>query len=429
MLDDDGKLERKADMFHKRTIKQQRSVDSVDTASEALAVCIGEKACVDLDFMASLMGSSEKIPQIVEDLKGVIYKEPNSGPFDLQDGGEHWAKGWQTADEYLSGNVRQKLRTAQRVAARDPFFAGNVDALIAAQPKDLEASEIEVRLGATWLDKKYIEQFMYETFETPRYLRGQIEISYVPYTAEWQVSRKSMVRYNDVAAFTTYGTDRASAYRLLEDTLNLRDIRIYDTIGDADGRERRVLNAKETTLAAQKQQLIRDAFKDWIWKDPERRETLVRQYNEEMNSTRPREYDGSHIVFSGMNPEIALREHQKNAIAHVLYGGNTLLAHEVGAGKTFEMVASAMESKRLGLCQKSIFVVPNHLTEQWASEFLRLYPSANILVTTKKDFETHNRKKFCARIATGDYDAVIIGHSQFERIPISPERQERLLHQ
>ena len=429
VLDDGGKLERKADMFHKRTIKQQRSVDSVDTASEALAVCIGEKACVDLDFMASLMGSSEKIPQIVEDLKGVIYKEPNSGPFDLQDGGEHWAKGWQTADEYLSGNVRQKLRTAQRVAARDPFFAGNVDALIAAQPKDLEASEIEVRLGVTWLDKKYIEQFMYETFETPRYLRGQIEISYVPYTAEWQVSRKSMVRYNDVAAFTTYGTDRASAYRLLEDALNLRDIRIYDTIEDADGRERRVLNAKETTLAAQKQQLIRDAFKDWIWKDPERRETLVRQYNEEMNSTRPREYDGSHIVFSGMNPKITLREHQKNAIAHVLYGGNTLLAHEVGAGKTFEMVASAMESKRLGLCQKSIFVVPNHLTEQWASEFLRLYPSANILVTTKKDFETHNRKKFCARIATGDYDAVIIGHSQFERIPISPERQERLLHQ
>ena len=429
VLDDDGKLERKADMFHKRTIKQQRSVDSVDTASEALAVCIGEKACVDLDFMATLMGGSEKIPQIVEDLKGVIYKEPNSGPFDLQDGGEHWAKGWQTADEYLSGNVRQKLRTAQRVAARDPFFAGNVDALIAAQPKDLEASEIEVRLGVTWLDKKYIEQFMYETFETPRYLRGQIEISYVPYTAEWQVSRKSMVRYNDVAAFTTYGTDRASAYRLLEDALNLRDIRIYDTIEDADGRERRVLNAKETTLAAQKQQLIRDAFKDWIWKDPERRETLVRQYNEEMNSTRPREYDGSHIVFSGMNPEISLREHQKNAIAHVLYGGNTLLAHEVGAGKTFEMVASAMESKRLGLCQKSIFVVPNHLTEQWASEFLRLYPSANILVTTKKDFETHNRKKFCARIATGDYDAVIIGHSQFERIPISPERQERLLHQ
>ena len=414
VIDEDGKLERKADMFTKRTIKPHQAVATVDTASEALAVSISEKACVDMEYMAQLTGKSQE--ELIDELHGVIFLDPVRGE-------------WQTADEYLSGNVRQKLRTAQRVAARDPFFAGNVDALIAAQPKDLEASEIEVRLGATWLDKKYIEQFMYETFETPRYLRGQIEISYVPYTAEWQVSRKSMVRYNDVAAFTTYGTDRASAYRLLEDALNLRDIRIYDTIEDADGRERRVLNAKETTLAAQKQQLIRDAFKDWIWKDPERRETLVRQYNEEMNSTRPREYDGSHIVFSGMNPEITLREHQKNAIAHVLYGGNTLLAHEVGAGKTFEMVASAMESKRLGLCQKSIFVVPNHLTEQWASEFLRLYPSANILVTTKKDFETHNRKKFCARIATGDYDAVIIGHSQFERIPISPERQEQLLHQ
>ena len=429
VLDDDGKLKRKADMFHKRTIKQQTRVETVDTASEALAVCIGEKACVDLGFMASLMGGSDKIPQIVEDLKGVIYKDPTTGAFDLEDGGTNWSKGWQTADEYLSGNVRQKLRTAQRAAERDPFFDGNVDALIAAQPKDLEASEIEVRLGATWIDKKYIQQFMYETFETPRYLRGTIEVNYVPYTAEWQVSGKNSVRYNDVAAYTTYGTDRANAYRLLEDALNLRDIRIYDTVEDADGRERRVLNAKETTLAAQKQQLIKDAFKDWIWKDPERRETLVRQYNEEMNSTRPREYDGSHIVFSGMNPEITLREHQKNAIAHVLYGGNTLLAHEVGAGKTFEMVAAAMESKRLGLCQKSIFVVPNHLTDQWAAEFLRLYPSANILVTTKKDFETRNRKKFCARIATGDYDAVIIGHSQFEKIPISPERQERLLRQ
>ncbi len=429
VLDDDGKLKRKADMFNKRTIKQQNRVESVDTASEALAVSIGEKACVDLGFMASLMGGSDKIPQIVEDLKGVIYKDPNTGAFDLEDGGTNWHKGWQTADEYLSGNVRQKLRVAQRAAEQDPFFAGNVDALVAAQPKDLEASEIEVRLGATWIDKKYIQQFMYETFETPRYLRGTIEVSYVPYTAEWQVSSKNSVRYNDVAAYTTYGTDRANAYRLLEDALNLRDIRIYDTIEDADGRERRVLNAKETTLAAQKQQLIKDAFKDWIWKDPQRRETLVRQYNEEMNSTRPREYDGSHIVFSGMNPAITLREHQKNAIAHVLYGGNTLLAHEVGAGKTFEMVAAAMESKRLGLCQKSIFVVPNHLTDQWAAEFLRLYPSANILVTTKKDFETRNRKKFCARIATGDYDAVIIGHSQFERIPISPERQQRLLSQ
>ena len=429
VLDDDGKLKHKADMFTKRTIKQQRRVERVDTASEALAVCIGEKAHVDLGFMASLMGGSEKIPQIVEDLNGVIYKDPRTGPFDWEDGGEHWNKGWQTADEYLSGNVRQKLRTAQRAAEKDHFFDQNVSALTAAQPKDLEASEIEVRLGATWLDKMYIQQFMYETFKTPVYLRNQIQVHYSPYTAEWQLSGKTMPRRNDIAAYTTYGTDRANAYRLLEDALNLRDVRIYDTVEDANGHERRVLNAKETTLAAQKQQLIKDAFKDWIWKDPERRETLVRQYNEEMNSTRPREYDGSHIVFSGMNPEITLREHQKNAIAHVLYGGNTLLAHEVGAGKTFEMVAAAMESKRLGLCSKSIFVVPNHLTDQWASEFLRLYPSANILVTTKKDFETHNRKKFCARIATGDYDAVIIGHSQFERIPISVERQEHLLRQ
>ncbi len=429
VLDDNGKLKRKADMFHKRTIKQQNRIETVDTASEALAVSIGEKACVDLGFMASLMGGSDKIPQIVEDLKGVIYKDPTTGAFDLGVGGTNWQRGWQTADEYLSGNVRQKLRIAQKAAEHDSFFAGNVDALTAAQPKDLDASEIEVRLGATWIDKKYIQQFMHETFDTPRYLRRSIEVSYVPYTAEWQISNKNSIRYNDVAAYTTYGTDRANAYRLLEDALNLRDIRIYDTVEDADGRERRVLNAKETTLAAQKQQLIKDAFKDWIFKDPERRETLVRQYNEEMNSTRPREYDGSHIVFSVMNPEITLREHQKNAIAHVLYGGNTLLAHEVGAGKTFEMVAAAMESKRLGLCQKSIFVVPNHLTDQWAAEFLRLYPSANILVTTKKDFETRNRKKFCARIATGDYDAVIIGHSQFERIPISSERQERLLRQ
>ncbi|MCH5278359.1 MAG: DEAD/DEAH box helicase family protein [Christensenellaceae bacterium] len=429
VLDDDGKLKRKADMFHKRTIKQQNRIETVDTASEALAVSIGEKACVDLGFMASLMGGSEKIPQIVEDLKGVIYKDPTTGAFDLGAGGTNWQRGWQTADEYLSGNVRRNLRIAQKAAEHDSFFAGNVDALTAAQPKDLDASEIEVRLGATWIDRKYIQQFMYETFDTPRYLRRSIEVSYVPYTAEWQISNKNSIRYNDVAAYTTYGTDRANAYRLLEDALNLRDIRIYDTVEDADGRERRVLNAKETTLAAQKQQLIKDAFKDWIFKDPERRETLVRQYNEEMNSTRPREYDGSHIVFSGMNPEITLREHQKNASAHVLYGGNTLLAHEVGAGKTFEMVAAAMESKRLGLCQKSIFVVPNHLTDQWAAEFLRLYPSANILVTTKKDFETRNRKKFCARIATVDYDAVIIGHSQFERIPISSERQEQLLRQ
>ncbi|MDD3822208.1 MAG: SNF2-related protein [Sphaerochaetaceae bacterium] len=429
VLDDDNNFKRKADMFTKRTIRQQRSVTSVDTAAEALAVSIGERACVDLGFMASLMGGSEKIPQIVEDLHGVIYKTPGSGPFDLEAGGAYWAQGWQTADEYLSGNVRQKLREAKRAAEQDPLFQINVSALEKAQPKDLDASEIEVRLGATWIDKEYIQQFMEETFDTPWHLRRNIQVHYSAFTAEWNITGKSSVGYNNIAATVTYGTERANAYRILEDSLNLRDVRIYDTIEDADGKERRVLNAKETTLAAQKQQAIRDAFKDWIWRDPERRQTLVRQYNEEMNSTRPREYDGSHIVFSGMNPEITLREHQKNAIAHVLYGGNTLLAHEVGAGKTFEMVAACMESKRLGLSQKSIFVVPNHLTEQWASEFLRLYPSANLLVTTRKDFETRNRKKFCARIATGDYDAVIIGHSQFERIPISAERQERLLQE
>ena len=347
--------------------------------------------------------------ELAGELQGVIFRVP--GQLE-QDGTPHFV----TADEYLSGNVRRKLRQAQRAAQQDPSFAVNVEALTAAQPKDLDASEIEVRLGATWIDKEYIQQFMYETFNTPFYLQRSIEVNYSSFTAEWQIKGKSSVSYNDVAAYTTYGTSRANAYKILEDSLNLRDVRIYDTIEDADGKERRVLNAKETTLAAQKQQAIREAFRDWIWRDPERRQTLVRQYNEEMNSTRPREYDGSHITFGGMNPAITLREHQKSAIAHVLYGGNTLLAHEVGAGKTFEMVAAAMEAKRLGLCQKSLFVVPNHLTEQWASEFLRLYPSANILVTTKKDFETHNRKKFCARIATGDYDAIIMGHSQFERI-------------
>ena len=419
VLDEDGKLERKADMFTKRTIKPHEAVTSVDTASEALAVSIAEKARVDMEYMAQLTG--KPMEEIAVELSGVIFKDPAYGDDPLS--------GWQTADEYLSGKVRQKLREAQRAAQRDPAYLPNVEALKAAQPKDLDASEIEVRLGATWIDKEYIRQFMYETFDTPRYLRGTIDVNYAAFTAEWQITGKTSISYNNIAAYTTYGTDRANAYRILEDSLNLRDVRIYDTIEDAEGRERRVLNAKETTLAAQKQQAIREAFKDWIWKDPERRQALVRQYNEEMNGIRPREYDGSHIVFSGMNPEITLREHQKSAIAHVLYGGNTLLAHEVGAGKTFEMVAAAMESKRLGLCQKSIFVVPNHLTEQWASEFLRLYPSANILVTTKKDFETRNRKKFCARIATGDYDAIIIGHSQFERIPISRERQERLLQE
>ena len=420
VIDENGKLERKADMFTKRTIKPHQAVAAVDTASEALAVSISEKACVDMDYMSQLTGKTKE--ELAGELQGVIFRVP--GQLE-QDGTPHYV----TADEYLSGNVRRKLRQAQRAAQQDPVYAVNVEALTAAQPKDLDASEIEVRLGATWIDKEYIQQFMYETFNTPFYLQRSIEVNYSSFTAEWQIKGKSSVSYNDVAAYTTYGTSRANAYKILEDSLNLRDVRIYDTVEDADGRERRVLNAKETTLAAQKQQAIREAFRDWIWRDPERRQTLVRQYNEEMNSTRPREYDGSHITFGGMNPAITLRDHQLGAIAHVLYGGNTLLAHEVGAGKTFEMVAAAMESKRLGLCQKSLFVVPNHLTEQWASEFLRLYPSAKILVTTKKDFETHNRKKFCARIATGDYDAVIIGHSQFEKIPISRERQERLLYE
>lgn len=401
VLDENGKLERKADMFSKRTIKQHRNVESVDTAVEALAISIGERSCVDLGFMASLMGGSDKIPQIVEDLKGVIYKDPATGPFDLESGGTHWHQGWQTADAYLSGNVRQKLRQAQRAAEQYPEFQINVEALEKAQPVDLEASEIEVRLGATWIDKKYIQQFMEETFNPPYYLRDRIQVNYSPYTAEWQITGKTAVGSNNVAANTTYGTDHANTYRLLEDALNLRDIRIYDTIEDVDGKEKRVLNAKETTLAAQKQQVIRDAFKVWIWKDPERRQTLVQQYNEEMNSTRPREYDGSHIVFSGMNPEITLRDHQRSAIAHVLYGGNTLLAHEVGAGKTFEMVAAAMESKRLGLCNKSMFVVPNHLTEQWASEFLRLYPSANILVTTKRTLRPITTKSSAPALRLG----------------------------
>ena len=420
VLDEDGRLERKADMFTKRTIKPHEAVTTVDTASEALAVSISEKACVDMAYMEQLTGKTGE--ELADELRGVIFRVPGQTE---PDGTPHYV----TADEYLSGNVRRKLRQAQRAAEQDPAFAVNVEALTAAQPKDLDASEIEVRLGATWIDKEYIQQFMYETFDTPFYLQRSIEVHYSAFTAEWQISGKNAVGQRDVAAYTTYGTSRANAYKILEDSLNLRDVRIYDTVEDADGKERRVLNAKETTLAAQKQQAIREAFKDWIWRDPERRQALVRQYNEEMNATRPREYDGSHIVFGGMNPAITLQEHQKNAIAHVLYGGNTLLAHEVGAGKTFEMVGAAMEAKRLGLCQKSLFVVPNHLTEQWASEFLRLYPSANILVTTKKDFEKHNRKKFCARIATGDYDAIIMGHSQFEKIPISKERQERLLHE
>ena len=412
-LDEDKNLKRKADMFTRRTIRAHEAVTSVDTASEALALSISEKACVDMAYMAQLTGKNEDA--LASDLRGVIFRNPEN-------------KRWETADEYLSGNVREKLRIAQ--SAQNLFegdYAGNVEALKAAQPRDLDASEIEVRLGATWIDPSYIREFMWETFETPFYQQRMIDVTYSAFTAEWNIRNKNAVSYSNIAAYMTYGTERANAYKILEDTLNLRDVRIYDTKHDADGRERRVLNSKETTLAQQKQQAIRDAFRDWIWRDPDRRHTLVARYNELFNSTRPREYDGSHITFAGMNPEIRLREHQLNAVAHVLYGGNTLLAHEVGAGKTFEMVAAAMESKRLGLCHKSLFVVPNHLTEQWSGEFLRLYPSANILVATKKDFEPKNRKKFCARIATGEYDAVIIGHSQFEKIPVSMERQQRLL--
>jgi len=420
VIDEDGNMERKADMFTKRTIKQQRVVTSVDTASEALALSIAEKARVDMDYMASLTGKTPEV--LADELRGVIFRLPKPASMDEN-------PCYVTSDEYLSGNVREKLREAERTLAVSDVFQPNVEALKAAQPKDLDASEIEVRLGATWIGKEYIQEFMYELLNPPSYLRNNIQVNYAEFTTEWNITGKNSVGYNNVAAYVTYGTERANAYRMLEDTLNLRDVRIYDTVTDPDGKERRVLNSKETTLAQQKQQAIKDAFRDWIWKDPERRQTLTKKYNELFNSCRPREYDGRHITFSGINPEITLREHQLNAVAHILYGGNTLLAHEVGAGKTFEMVAAAMESKRLGLCQKSLFAVPNHLTEQWASEFLRLYPSANILVATKKDFETRNRKKFCARIATGDYDAVIIGHSQFEKIPVSVERQEHLLEE
>jgi len=409
VLNEQGGLARKADMFTKRTIRQQTTIMHVDTAAEALAVSIAEKARVDLPYMAQLTGIEPE--QLTKELNGVIFPVPNQDIY-------------VTADEYLSGNVRQKLREAMQAAAQNPLYLPNVTALKAAQPKDLDASEIDVRLGATWLDKSVIQDFMLETFAPPMYLHRVIHVDYSEYTAEWNISGKSAVSESNVSAYVTYGTRRANAYRILEDTLNLRDVRIYDMVTDPDGKERRVLNQKETTLAQQKQQAIKAAFREWIWKEPNRRETLVAQYNELFNATRPREYDGRHITFGGMTPEIQLREHQRNAVAHILYGGNTLLAHEVGAGKTFEMVAAAMESKRLGLCQKPLFVVPNHLTEQWASEFIRLYPSASILVATKKDFERANRQKFCARIATGDYDAVIIGHSQFERIPVSQERQQ-----
>ena len=421
-LDDQGQLKSKAAMFTKRTIRPERTVTSVDTPTEALAISIGERGRVDLPYMAELLGTPGDYERITSELSGVIFKDPGTDPTDPE-------AGWQMADEYLSGNVRAKLRMAQLAAETNPEFAVNVTALEKAQPKDLEASEIDVRLGATWLAPEIIQKFMAETFQIPYYLRHAVKVRYSPYTAEWRIEGKSAMGRGDITSTETYGTSRANAYKILEDTLNLKDVRIYDAIEDEEGRPKRVLNKTDTMLAQQKQQVIKDAFANWIWQDPQRRIALVKQYNELFNSNRPREYDGSHIHFVGMNPEISLREHQRNAIAHVLYGGNTLLAHEVGAGKTFEMAASAMEAKRLGLCQKSLFVVPNHLTEQWAAEFLHLYPNAKLLVARKKDFETANRKKFCARIATGDYDAVIIGHSQFERIPLSYERQERIIQE
>ena len=421
-LDEQGQLKSKAAMFTKRTIRPERTVTSVDTPSEALAVSIGEHGKVDLPYMAELLGTPGEYGRITTELSGVIFKDPAADPTDPE-------AGWQMADEYLSGDVRAKLRMAQFAAETNPEFAVNVDALTKAQPRELEASEIDVRLGATWLDPDIIQKFMTETFQIPYYLRHAVKVRYSPYTAEWRVEGKTATGRGDIISSETYGTSRANAYKILEETLNLKDVRIYDTIEDAEGKPKRVLNKRETMLAQQKQQVIKDAFANWVWQDPQRRIALVKQYNELFNSTRPREYDGSHIKFVGMNPEITLREHQRNAIAHVLYGGNTLLAHEVGAGKTYEMAASAMEAKRLGLCQKSLFVVPNHLTEQWASEFLNLYPNAKLLVARRKDFETANRKKFCARIATGDYDAVIIGHSQFERIPLSFERQERIIQE
>ena len=421
-LDEQGQLKSRAAMFTKRTIRPERTVTSVDTPSEALAVSIGEHGKVDLPYMAELLGTPGEYGRITTELSGVIFKDPAADPTDPE-------AGWQMADEYLSGDVRAKLRMAQFAAETNPEFSVNVEALTKAQPRELEASEIDVRLGATWLDPDIIQKFMTETFQIPYYLRHAVKVRYSPYTAEWRVEGKTATGRSDIISSETYGTSRANAYKILEETLNLKDVRIYDTIEDAEGKPKRVLNKRETMLAQQKQQVIKDAFANWVWQDPQRRIALVKQYNELFNSTRPREYDGSHIHFVGMNPEITLREHQRNAIAHVLYGGNTLLAHEVGAGKTYEMAASAMEAKRLGLCQKSLFVVPNHLTEQWASEFLNLYPNAKLLVARRKDFETANRKKFCARIATGDYDAVIIGHSQFERIPLSFERRERIIQE
>ena len=420
ILGDEGQLERKADIFFKRTIMPHKPITQVDTASEALAVSIGEKACIDMEYMQSLTGKEEN--ELFNDLKGVIFLNPL-----YEDNNENLSK-YFTADEYLSGNVREKLAIARNSAKVDSRFNINVEALEKVQPEDLTASEISVRLGSTWLPVDIVQQFIYEFLNTPGYAKSSIIVHYSRYTGEWSIDGKSYDRSN-VKAYNTYGSASINAYRIIEETLNLKDVRIFDYVEDIDGNRKAVLNKKETAIAQSKQELIKQGFQDWVWADPERRERLCKLYNERFNSIRPREYDGSHIVFSGMNPEITLREHQRNAVAHILYGGNTLLAHAVGAGKTFEMVAAAMESKRLGLCNKSLFVVPNHLTEQWAAEFLQLYPSANILVATKKDFETKNRKRFCGRIATGDYDAVIIGHSQFEKIPMSIERQRASLEQ
>ena len=425
IVNENGKLERKADIFTKRTIQRHKPVTSVDTSAEALAVSIGEKACVDLGYMASLMGGSEKIPQIVKELEGIIFKDPASGPFDLEGAGEHWSKGWMTAGEYLSGNVRKKLAEARAAAEKDPFFALNVEKLEQVQPKDLTAAEISVRIGASWVDLQYYRQFMYELFQTPWRLKGnKVDLLYSPVSGEWNVKGKSEDKNELIRV--TYGTGRINAYAIFEATLNQRDVKVYDTFHE-DGKEKRVLNQKETMIAQQRQETLNEAFKNWIFEDPHRRQHLVRKYNEMFNNIRPREYDGSHIRFVGMTPEITLRPHQLNAVAHMLYGKNTLLAHCVGAGKTFEMISAAMESKRLGLCRKSLFVVPNHLTEQWGADFMRLYPGAKILVATRKDFEPSRRKRFCARIATGDYDAVIIGHSQFEKIPLSPARQRVII--
>ena len=421
VINEDGELERKADMFYKRTIKPHKPVTEVDTADEALAVSMGEKAAIDMEYMMELSGKSEE--ELFADLKGVIFLNP------LYEYGNSYEPKYLMADEYLSGNVREKLATAKRSATLYPEdYTVNVQALEKIQPKDLTASEISVRLGATWIPPEIFQQFMFEFLDTPRYAQWNIKVHYSQFTGEWNIEGKSYDRSN-VKAYSTYGTSRINAYKIIEETLNLKDVRIFDYIEDDEGKKKAVLNKKETAIAQAKQELIKQGFQDWIWADPARREKLTKMYNEKFNSIRPREYDGSHIVFNGMNPEIELREHQKNAVAHILYGGNTLLAHAVGAGKTFEMVAAAMESKRLGLCNKSLFVVPNHLTEQWAAEFLQLYPAANILVATKRDFETKNRKKFCGRIATGDYDAVIIGHSQFEKIPMSIERQRAILEQ